>query len=569
MKDRNKSMANVLLCIPPDYDYNFPPLATPALCAFLKNNGIKASQIDLNLAYRDFLAGHIRSSHLTRTEKEFLLRDILKEFFANKLKNRYYSSLFPGLSDGVSLHLPYDNNSNSSFYFTERLLSNGHLFRYLEDKEENTFLQFYQSRNIIGHLKKQKISLLGISIISPTQAIASLTLGLLVKKELPQVHVNIGGQWPTLYRKEIIKRQDLFRCFDSVIIFEGETPLCKLVKALERKKPLDIPNVILKDSSSDYSLNRTEERMDSLPCPDFDGLPLTRYNDSHRGRIQLTYETSRGCYWSKCAYCVDLPLPKPSYRYKGAKLVVRDIKQLQKIYKATSLMFGDPGLSPRQMFEISKEIIREGIKIDWWTMARLDPGFSPDIFKKAYQAGLTQVNFGFETASDRICDLLDKGNQKERSFRVIRDCSQAGIRVDLQTMIGLPQEILQDGLETVDFLVTNKEFIDHVTFNVYYLTPANYVYLKPGEYNIRYKCDSRLPFRFFIPFKNVRGMSNHDADLLEKIYLSLVFRAQKKKVGVHKQKDRINQGSLEFSLNQEKIILKYAYNRSTGAINFR
>ena len=557
----------VLLCIPPDYDYNYPPLATPALCAFLKNNGIRAFQTDLNLAYREFLAGHIRSSHLTRTEKKFLLRDILKEFFANKLKNRYYSSLLPGLSDGISLHLPYGNNSNSSFYFTERLLSSGLLFRYLEDKEENTFLQFYQSRNIIGRLKKQKISLLGISIISPMQAIASLTLGLLVKKELPQVHVNIGGQWPTLYRKEIIKRQGLFSCFDSVIVFEGETPLFKLVKALERKKPLEILNVILKGSFSDYSLTRTEKKMDSLPCPDFDGLALSRYNDSHRGRIQLTYEASRGCYWAKCAYCVDLPLPKPSYRYKSAKLVVRDIKQLQKNYKATNLMLGDPGLSPRQMLEISQRIINEGIKIDWWTMARLDPGFNRVIFDAAFRAGLKQINFGFESANDRICDLLDKGNRKDRSQRIIRDCSQAGIRVDLQAMIGLPNETLQDGLETVDFLVTNKEFIDHVTFNVYYLTPANYIYLNPGKYNIQYKRDSRLPFRFFIPFENVRGMNNQDADLLEKIYLSLVFRAGNPKVNKLKLKSRVKKGDLDFTLNNESICLKYVYNRSLGTLS--
>lgn len=559
-------MANVFLCIPPDYEYNFPPLATPALCAFLKKNGFGVFQKDLNLDYRNFLTRRIQGAGLKENEKEILLRGVLKKFFSRKLFDRYYSSFFPRSDDGGSLCLPYDNNSNSSFYFTERLLSSEYLFRYLEDKHENSFLRFYESRGIIGYLKKQKVNLMGISIISPSQVIPGLTLGLLVKKNFPQAHVNIGGQWPTLYRKQLFKRKDLFACFDSVIVFEGETPLLKLAKALRDKAFLRIPNVILADTGEDYRFDRIEEDMDSLPCPDFTGLPLEQYRNSKDSGINLTYETSRGCYWSKCAYCVDLPLPKPSYRHKSAELVIRDMKLLRRKYKAVNLMFGDPGLAPRQMLEISEMIIKENIKIDWWTMARLDPGFNRRIFDIAFKAGLKQINFGFESASDRICGLLDKGNQRQRSERIIRDCSCSGIRVDLQTMTGLPHEALSDGLETVDFLVSNKEFIDHVTFNVYYLTPANYVYLNPRKYGIEYQ-RKELPFRFFIPFKNIRGMNKFDADLLEKIYLSLVFRGRKKTGGKSKIKAHDNKGTLKFSLNGESITSKYSYNHATGAIS--
>ncbi len=564
-------MPKVLLCIPPDYDHNFPPLATPALCAFLKHNGISVSQADLNLGYRDFLSSHIRAKAIRKDTKDVLLKDVLWEFFAGKLKKRYYSDLLPRTSDGVSPSLPYGNNSNSSFFFTERMLSSENLFRYLEDKQENTFLQFYEKESIIRFLEKEDIALVGISIISPSQAIASLTLGLLIKKNLPQVHVNIGGQWPTLFRKEIIKRQGFFRCFDSVIVFEGETTLLQLVQALKNGSTKRIPNLITKGSSEDFSCCRKEENLDSLPAPDFKGLPLGRYLGSRGDNRGLTFETSRGCYWSKCAYCVDLPLPKPSYRVKSAKLVVRDMLELRKNYKATNLMFGDPGLSVRQMLSISEEIIKQKVKVDWWTMARLDPGFNRRIFDIAFRAGLKQVNFGFESACDRVCDLLDKGNRKERSQRVIRECFRAGIKVDLQTMIGLPGETFGEGLETVDFLVSNKEFIDHVTFNVYYLTPSNYIYFNPAKFGIQFNRDQVLPFQFLVPFKNLRGMSHSDADLLQKIYLSLAFKKQRRqeKAAIKKSRNIIDQGKLEFGLNQEKIILKFAHNRSTGAVNLR
>jgi radical SAM superfamily enzyme YgiQ (UPF0313 family) len=293
--------------------------------------------------------------------------------------------------------------------------------------------------------------------------------------------------------------------------------------------------------------------LNNLPCPDFDGLALEDYDgflDS--GQSALTYETSRGCYWSKCAYCVDLPLPKPSYRRKHPDLVAEDIKQLCKKYNAGYLLLGDPGVSARQMLEMSKSILSQGIKIGWWCMARSDPGFSRNIFDIAYQAGLKKINFGFESASDRVCGLLDKGNLKARSARIIKDCALSGIEVDLQTILGLPNETFDDGMETINFLLENKKFISHVTFNTYYLTPGNFVYQEPEKYNISYEKNDSLPFRFFIPFTNNKGMNKKKAIHLQEIYYTLL------------NKDRPAGSDAEFSLGQRLSLQNGVYEAEIG-----
>jgi len=111
-------MSRILLCIPPDYEHNFPPLGTPALSAFLKINGFDCIQVDLNLPYRDFLARHITGPDpLTREEQIFFLKPALRGFFTHKLQGRYYSGLLPRSSDGIFPYIPYGNNTNSSFYF--------------------------------------------------------------------------------------------------------------------------------------------------------------------------------------------------------------------------------------------------------------------------------------------------------------------------------------------------------------------------------------------------------------------------------------------------------------------
>ena len=559
-------MTRVLLCIPPDYDYNFPPLATPALLAFLRKNGVCASQIDLNLAYRDFLVSKMDCSSLDPREKKFLVRPVLKAFFLRGLAGRYYSAFLPRTDDKASTELPYDNNSNSSFYFTERMLGSRDLFRYLEDGKENTFYQFFSGCGILKRLEKERIGVLGISITSPSQAIAALTLGLLVKRSMPDIHVTIGGQWPTLYRRQIIRRRDLFRCFDSAVLFEGETRLLRLVNAVSRGRGIDVPNVMTAAGRTDLEHNGREEDLDDIPCPDFSGLPLKSYNGSRKNYTSLTYETSRGCYWSKCAYCVDLPLPKPSYRVKDPRLVLRDIREMQKKCGCTNFMLGDPGLSPRQMLAVAKRLNAAGIKIDWWTMARLDPGFNYRIFAEARKAGLRKINFGFESACDRVCAVVNKGNTRSRSERIIRDCHRAGIAVDLQTMVGLPAESMAEALETVDFLIQNRRYIASVSFNSYYLTPGNYVYLDPDKYGIKYNRRSKLLFQFFIPFKNTKGMNRQQVRAVIGTYYTIWQRTRRGRPEPGGN-SRGNGGRLKFCLNGESVELRYRRNNRTKGID--
>jgi radical SAM superfamily enzyme YgiQ (UPF0313 family) len=566
---------NIFLCIPPDYDHNYPPLGTPALCAYLKQKGLVVSQADLNLEYRDFLAGSIECGTDRLAEKRALLKPALKKFFSENLKGRYYSSFLLREGKGSFVDLPYDNNTNSSFYFTERLVSSPYLWDYLQDSKENTFLQFFKDIKLLERLEDEDTGLLSISIISPSQAIASLTLGLFVKKNLTNIHVNIGGQWPTLFRQALRQNKDFFRCFDSIIVFEGETPLYQLATALRGRSDISkIPNVITKNSSIDAAVKHQGEDMDLLPAPDFDGLPLVSYDDSQEDNISLTFETSRGCYWSRCAYCVDLPLPKPLYRRKDARLVVRDIKELQKKYGVRMLLLGDPGMSPRQMLEVSSQIIKERIDIGWWVMCRLDPGFTPEIFKLASRAGLKKINFGFESASDHICDLLDKGNRRERSARVIRECAESGIQVDLQTILGLPRETFDHALETVDFLLKNKAHISTVTFNIFYLTPENYVYRDPGKYGISYEKGDNLPFRFFIPFSNPEGMSRDQAHMAQHIYYTLRGKGQRKESeAVFAQEDLepgafVPQETAQLGLCGESVTIGYLHNKETDSYLF-
>ena len=475
------------------------------LVGYLKSHGIGAIQSDLNLEYNQYIFKNIPD---------------INQFFEKKRRDNYYYSQFLPVWNN---DLPYNDNTNSSFYFVERLISSEYLFRYIQDEKENTFLQFFLEKDIEKRFFDTQSDLIGISIISPAQVIGAFTLSYLLKKRYPDIPVVIGGQWPTIFREELIKRPDLGALFDFIIIYDGEAPLLELVKALDDKKGvLNVPNLIFKsDSQWMKSQRHSVEDLNNLACPDFDGFNL----DAYKYPYTLTYQSSRECYWNKCSFCVDVPIPHQGYRRRKPKLVIEDLRMLKEKYNLRMVMFSDPAFSPRQMKEISEGILKEKFAVDWWCMSRFDSAFKPDVLKLAAEAGCIEIDFGFETASQRLLDFLDKGVDANNFIKIIKDCYNAGISVTMQTVLGFPSETADEAMDTVAFLVENSNLITGPAFNTYYLTPGNKIYNNPEKYGIKFEKDPKLPFKFFHEYEHISGEVTKDVALnLRRIYAELIER---------------------------------------------
>jgi anaerobic magnesium-protoporphyrin IX monomethyl ester cyclase len=487
-------MKKIILLIPPAYERDVPSLGTAALAGFLKSKGMEVRQMDLNILYFDSIGDRLEEL-FSPTYRDDKIR-----------KNVYYHPILryqqaSGLPDYF-----FENNPGSSFAFTEKILSSRVLYRYLADEEENPFVRFF-AKDILPSLRQENPGMVGFSITAPSQVIATFTFCQILKREIPGIRIVLGGQWVSLYREALQKRKDFLRLFDFMIYFEGETPLYSLMKALDEIRPLrDVPNLIYPDHGRwKKSTRRSEEDLNSLPPPDFDGLPLTQYHLGEK-RITVTCETARGCYWDKCIFCVDLPLPKSTYREKSVDLVIRDMNVLMDKYGAANLIVSNAVYAPWQMREVSKRMIEGGIKIAWWAFARFDPRFDRETLQLAKESGCTMMGFGLESINQRVLDFIKKGTRTQTIKRILLDLENLGLPFFIQTMLGLPSERIEEALETIEFLAAREGVAaGHAAFNIYYLTPKNEVFINPGKYGIAKKTHGRLPFRFFYPFSHVTG----------------------------------------------------------------
>lgn len=217
----------------------------------------------------------------------------------------------------------------------------------------------------------------------------------------------------------------------------------------------------------------------------------------------------------------------------------------------------------------SERILQEGLNFSWRCFARLEGAFTKDLFELAKKAGCGDIWFGLESGNQRVLDFIKKGINIETAKRVIVDCHNAGINANLQMMMGLPSETMQEALDTIKFLIEHQGYIKYVGFNVYYLTPACEVYLKPKEFGISYQNRPDVPFKFFHEFSHITGELP-----LKKAYefLDLCYKLhhKEKKQTEHKKQQDFQDSKSNFTkynfflaVENESAFLEYYFNKDT------
>ena len=488
----------VLLCIPPVWqDYQYPILGTPCLAGYLKSRGILVSQWDLNAAFREFLRGQIGTESVTPGAPPLPI----PAPYLTRLGERWIEGMRAACERGAVLS-PADGFSYRNMVTDHLSLLPG----VIADEELNIYHRLYSAIGAVARVADSGARVLGISITSEDQAVAALTLARLIHRELPGIHITLGGRWATLFWKALTGTPELAH-FDTLVVSEGEFAFERIVRSvLSGVEPDNIPNTVRPRAGE--SLPRIEfGDLAELPAPSFDGLPLATYDKPGT----LTYQSSRGCYWSRCAFCEHCLEQADSYREKPLPLVLADLDGMIGTYSPNTILFTDTALRPGRMREISEGILRLGLRIRWWCFARLDRHFSPEIFRVARQAGCFCVQFGMESANPRMLRLMQKGTDPRYAEGILRDCSKAGIQVVVSALLGFPTETPEEANQTLGFLKDHSEHIDLATVNVFRLCRGIAVANTPERYEVRILETTEELLKTNLDYVPAEGITNSDA----------------------------------------------------------
>ena len=268
----------------------------------------------------------------------------------------------------------------------------------------------------------------------------------IVKEERPAAIVVLGGVHATINTPQVLNNA----LADHVVVREGEVSFPRLLSALDAGE-------------------RPPRLIDGVP-PDLDAIPwVDRELFDVSGELEtpmvgglptpfITTNAGRGCPF-KCNFCqpAERMVFGNKAKMRSATNVVAELLHLRARYGFRSWMAHDDlfFLNPKWMVEFCERYRAAGLDQPFICQMRADMicRFEPVVERMA-GAGLAWAMIGFESGSQRILDLFEKGTTVEENLRAAEICRRHGVKVWANIMFGAPGETKAEAIETVRLVRT-------------------------------------------------------------------------------------------------------------------
>ncbi|MFC1888454.1 B12-binding domain-containing radical SAM protein [Thermodesulfobacteriota bacterium] len=330
--------------------------------------------------------------------------------------------------------------------------------------------------------------ILGLSILTTQFSLARLLIKW-IRNNLPQTLVIAGGIHPTALPRKTLEDADV----DVVIIGEGEITTQELCKKYESGRGFEgIPGTAyLCDGKIKFEQQRPFIRdLDSIPIIDRSLLDFDKYlrpPGNIRGLLfyrATSIISTRGCPFA-CMFCSCKAVFGNKIRRRSVDNVMEEIRALKKNYNIDALWFLDDTLTqkPERTIELARAFQKANLKIKWNCQGHVKK-MSLNLFKEMKNSECVQVEFGIESGSPRILEVLRKEITIEDIIKCFSFAKEVGMRTLANIMIGNPTETEKDIEMT--YHLAKKIKPDHVVVSFTTPLPGSELYewsLKEGFLN--------------------------------------------------------------------------------------
>jgi len=523
-----------LLITPPLLQPNTPYAAMPLLTAWLRSQGQEAVQADLSLELLLKLFSADGLAQLDIDGEYSAVIDDVMEFLQDRnpsLAKRF--SKRGALPEGEHLARAWEQEKQFGWNFrgldrhdrarhlcslflddiakgfaqldphfgfsryAERLAANLPNFGKLREEVESADSLFVQwlEKLTDEQIRKHIPQLVAITVPFPGCLFGALAIARRIRQTCASVNIVLGGGYVNTELRELTDPA-IFDYVDFITLDSGMLPLLRIAEGAE---PAKFVRTFVRENGAVRFYDCAEEPVahDILPPPDYDGLPLDRYfglfevlnpvtrlwSDGRWNKLVLAH----GCCWKRCAFC-DTSIDYIC-RYDPARpSTVCD--WMEAIIAATGFNgfhFVDEALPPALLDGLCDEILRRGLKVEWWGNIRFEKRLSMPLIEKMADAGCIAVTGGLETCCDRTLKLMNKGITVESAKQVLADFADVGIMTHAYLMYGFPTQTLDEtfqGLETVRLLM--EEGVLHSAYwHRFALTAHSEIAREPERFGIK------------------------------------------------------------------------------------
>lgn len=482
-------MTDIYLLSVPNRNIDYPALALPTLTGRLRKDGFSVEQNDINVIVKD----RIITEQCLSALKKHVLPSLIAASIFDKGNQKYFIKLNEYIKT-VDRQWGLSNIEK-----VKTLMQKREYEKILVDKEGfqvslaifkinrmlHNFVEYYSTHdelitnlflecNMVDPIKSvvdetiEKIlecnpHVLGLTVLEIQRSFALYFIKK-IKKRYSGVVV-VGGADPTRYEEKYIK---YFDCIDFALLKEGEDSLPQLITQIKNgtRNFKNIKGIVYREDGEIVLQKPQPIDACRITAPDFDGIPLNKFLTA-----TLPVHASRACYWALenapqdptlaekrgCRFCAHYKTYSTYYE-RAASDVVDDMQMLHEKYGTNLFHLTDDALKINLGLSISKEIQKRSLSnLKWLVYARFEEGFTESVLNEWYKGGARVVEWGLESASQKVLDAMNKHVKKETAQRIILEASKVGILNKLFMFHNYPGETVADLEETLSFLYVNTK----------------------------------------------------------------------------------------------------------------
>ncbi|MBT4446529.1 hypothetical protein HOA92_00895 [archaeon] len=438
----------MLLIFPPGWSLNYgsPHLSLPLIKGFLNTKNIPCDIIDLNIESAMFYKVNISEDEIIKHNQQY---DEQKswEFYFNRINQlQQIAEQYDGTWD-----------VRDGFVFNGcDLASSNDLLTY--SKKESPFTDLYKKR-VLSYVKEKKPAIIGLGAVIPSQLLSAFEIIRLLRNSGYSGKIILGGNTATRLKEALVKVDEIFELIDGIIVYQGEHALADYYTALDESNFDAVPNLIWKKNGVITYNKERKVAIEELAMADFTGYPINEY----WGINYLPIIGTRGCYYGKCTFCT-IPYVWGKGGFAGfdkAENVFEHMIAAKKRWKINRFSFVEETLSPIKLRAIAKLIVESGETFCFEGYARFEESWlNEELVAYLSKSGLKKLFLGLELLSKR--DVMNKGINRRPIPDYLRLFKRYNIKVHLFILNGYPGTTVEDSIETMNFLIKHKEYIDTI-----------------------------------------------------------------------------------------------------------
>jgi anaerobic magnesium-protoporphyrin IX monomethyl ester cyclase len=336
-----------------------------------------------------------------------------------------------------------------------------YLSSYLKDKGFDVTVMDLSGENLSDWWPKEHFDVWGITGTSPNFPQMKIIAGR-IKTVDPKALIVAGGAHATMAPKHLLRNSAV----DIVVEGPGEKKLENVLNGF--KYDID-PN--------DYKI---------APIPDYEAIDFKKYLPSQTFKYLLgevneaTILTTLGCPY-RCNFCGQHNM-RSKIKFIPLPDIEKNIDHLISRYQVKLFYVLDDtfGFAKGRLKDLCALFKKKDIR--WHCLLRADLATRPRL-EMMRESGCIGIVYGFESGSNRILKLMNKGTTAQQNYEAARNTWEQGMMVRGQMIVGFPGENDETIKETKRFI--KSSFVDVFGIHAFQPYPGSDVWNHPDKYGIK------------------------------------------------------------------------------------